>query len=157
MPIDFYYMTGSPPCYTILLLGKTLGLEFNMKYIDYHKKDHKTPEYEKMCPQQTVPLINDNGFLISESRPILCYLVEKYAKDDSLYPKDIKKRTIINHRLFFDIGTLYQGFLDYYICGFDVSKYSNVSKWFTKMKKNLPGYEETVGAGTVDLRKFLGL
>ncbi|KAJ8929945.1 hypothetical protein NQ314_017310 [Rhamnusium bicolor] len=35
------------------------------------------------------------------------YLVEKYGKDKSLYPKDIKKRAIIDQRLHFDSGVIF--------------------------------------------------
>lgn len=35
------------------------------------------------------------------------YLIEKYAKDDKLYPKDLVKRARINQRLFFDAGSLF--------------------------------------------------
>lgn len=34
------------------------------------------------------------------------YLVDTYAKDDSLYPRDPKLRAKINARLYFDCGTL---------------------------------------------------
>lgn len=44
----------------------------------------------------------------------MVYLVEKYAKDDSLYPKDLQKQALINQRLYFDMGTLYKSFADYY-------------------------------------------
>lgn len=61
-------------------------------------------------PQHTIPTLVDNGFALWESRAILTYLVEKYGKDDSLYPKDPQKRAVINQRLYFDMGTLYQRF-----------------------------------------------
>lgn len=58
--------------------------------------------------------MDDNGFALWESRAIQVYLVEKYGKDDSLYPKDVQKRALINQRLYFDMGTLYQRFADYW-------------------------------------------
>lgn len=35
------------------------------------------------------------------------YLVDKYAKDDSLYPKDLQLRAKCNQRLFFDAASLF--------------------------------------------------
>lgn len=77
-------------------------------------KDHLTPEFLEINPQHTVPTLVDDGFSIWESRAILCYLVEKYGKDDSLYPNDPQKRAVINQRLFFDMGTLYKSFAEYF-------------------------------------------
>lgn len=37
------------------------------------------------------------------SRAIIIYLVEKYGKNDQLYPKDAQKRAIVNRMLFFDV------------------------------------------------------
>lgn len=56
----------------------------------------------------------DEGFSLWESRAIQTYLVEKYGKTDSLYPKCPKKRAVVNQRLYFDLGTLYARFADYY-------------------------------------------
>ena len=65
-----------------------------------------------MNPQHTVPVVDDNGFYMSESHAILPYLCNAYGKDDSLYPKEPKARYLVDHRLAFNLGTLYQRFLN---------------------------------------------
>lgn len=52
-------------------------------------------------PTSTVPALIDNDTKVFDSSAIGIYLVEKYAKDDSLYPKDLKLRTKVNERLFY--------------------------------------------------------
>lgn len=69
--------------------------------------------YFQLNPQHCVPTIVDDGFVLWESRAILLYLVQQYAKDDSLYPECPETRAIINQRMQFDLGTLYQRFLEY--------------------------------------------
>lgn len=56
----------------------------------------------------------DDGFAVWESRAIQTYLVEKYAKTDSLYPKNPQKRAIINQRLYFDAHLYARTVVDYY-------------------------------------------
>lgn len=53
-----------------------------------------------------MPVLEDNGDVITESNAIITYIVDKYASDDSLYPKDLYQRTRVNQRLFFHSGTL---------------------------------------------------
>lgn len=112
--MDFYYSPISPPCNTIRLVAKALGVQLNLKEVDLFKQEHLNPEFVKLNPQHTVPTLVDNGFVIWESRAILVYLVEKYGKDDSLYPKDPQGRALINQRLYFDMGTLYKALGEYY-------------------------------------------
>jgi len=114
MGLDFYYTPGSAPCRSVLLAAKALGVDLNLKQLDLMKGEHLKPEFVKINPQHNVPTLDDNGFAINESRAIITYLAEKYGKDDSLYPKDPKKRALVNQRLYFDIGTLYQRFGDLY-------------------------------------------
>lgn len=61
----------------------------------------------QMNPQHTVPTLDDDGYILWDSHAINAYLVEKYGKDDSFYPKDLKKRGIVDQRLHFDTGVLF--------------------------------------------------
>jgi len=112
--MDFYYMPGSAGCRTVIMVAKALGLELNKKLVNTMEGDQMKPEFLKLNPQHTIPTLVDNGFSIWESRAIAVYLVEKYGKDDSLFPKDPQKRALINQRLYFDMGTLHDSFMKYY-------------------------------------------
>lgn len=66
-------------------------------------------------PQHTIPTIDDHGLILWESRVILTYLCSSFAKDDSLYPKDVRARALVDQRLQFDLGTLYRRMMDYVV------------------------------------------
>lgn len=40
-----YYVPPSPPCRTVLLLGKMLGLDFNLKMVNILEMEHLKPEF----------------------------------------------------------------------------------------------------------------
>lgn len=51
----------------------------------------------------------------SHSRAIMRYLVDMYAPNHSLYPKDVKRRALIDQFLDYDLGTLYKNISDYFV------------------------------------------
>ncbi|GAB0096004.1 uncharacterized protein DMENIID0001_114520 [Sergentomyia squamirostris] len=114
MTIDFYYTWGSAPCRSVYLCAKALGVELNLKKTDLMAGDHMKPEFLKINYQHRVPTIVDNGFVLWESRAIMVYLVEKYGKDDFLFPKDPQARARVMEKICFDLGDLYQNFAVYY-------------------------------------------
>lgn len=59
-----------------------------------------------MSQPHTSPTLEDSGYVIWDSHAINAYLVGKYGKDDSLYPRDIHCRTLIDQRLDFDSGVV---------------------------------------------------
>lgn len=108
--------TASPPCRSVQMLAQALGVTLNLKELNLREKqEHLTPEFLKINPQHTIPTLVDNDFSIWESRAILGYLVEKYGKNDSFFPKDPKARAVVNQRLYFDMGTLYQRFYEFFV------------------------------------------
>uniref|UniRef100_A0A2M4BZC9 glutathione transferase n=1 Tax=Anopheles marajoara TaxID=58244 RepID=A0A2M4BZC9_9DIPT len=111
--MDLYYHIRSPPCQSVAFLVKHLGLEVNYKTISVYDEDD-LETLKKVNPQHTIPTLVDNGHVVWESYAILIYLVEKYGLNDSLYPKDPKERSVVNQRLFFDIGTLHKSMMAYF-------------------------------------------
>lgn len=51
--------------------------------------------------------MDDDGFVLWESRAIASYLVRQYAEDDSLYPKNPQLKALVDQRLYFDATTLW--------------------------------------------------
>jgi len=107
MAPKLYMIPPSPPVRATLMAAKALGVDLELIPVDLSKQEHLTPDYLKLNPQHTVPTLDDNGFVIWDSHAINIYLVAKYGKDDSLYPKDPEIQATINQRLHFDSGALF--------------------------------------------------
>lgn len=112
----------SPPSRAVLLTLFNLGVEFEVKNLNQASQyskifaqikiinlatgDHKTDEYAKINPERKVPAVDDDGFMLNESRAIIGYLVDSKSPDNSLYPIDAKLRYVIDKRLYFDATVL---------------------------------------------------
>ncbi|XKL65044.1 hypothetical protein PGB90_005130 [Kerria lacca] len=107
MTIKLYYAKFSPPVRAVLFNLKMLNIHHELINVDVSKKENKSEEYLKINPLGTVPTMIDNNFVIIDSHAINKYLVNKYAKDDKLYPKDINAQSVVDQRLFFDNGVLF--------------------------------------------------
>ncbi|XP_064549870.1 glutathione S-transferase 1-1-like [Drosophila montana] len=149
--MDFYYSPGSAPCRSVLMTAAAVGVKLNKKLLNTGEQEQLKPEFLKLNPQHTIPTLVDNGFSIWESRAILAYLVEKYGKDDSLYPKDPQQRALVNQRLYFDMGVLYQAFADYYYPQFrfnkpaDPENFKKVESAFALLNTFLEGQQYVAG------------
>ncbi|KAG7198460.1 hypothetical protein KM043_005842 [Ampulex compressa] len=102
-----YSLDMSPPCRAVLMAAEAVGVNLDVRNIDLEKKEHLTDEFLKMNPEHTIPTLNDNGFILWDSQAINCYLVNKYSKDLSLYPKDPQKRAMVDQRLHFNNGVIF--------------------------------------------------
>lgn len=113
MGLTLYYIDGSPPVRSTLLCIRALGLhdKVNYQFVNLFKKENLQPEFLKINPTHTVPVLDDNGFILWDSHAINEYLVTVFGGDNNpLFPKDPKVRAIINQRNHFDSGTAFPTF-----------------------------------------------
>ncbi|KAF7972944.1 hypothetical protein HWV62_16506 [Athelia sp. TMB] len=79
----------------VAVVLKEKDIPFNFVPIDLAKGEHKAPEFLKKQPFGQVPYIDDDGFLLYESRAIGRYLAAKYpSKGPALLPAEIKANAL---------------------------------------------------------------
>merc|ERR1712002_274205 len=103
---SIYLSQGSPPSRAALMLIKEAGIDIDMNYLSLPKKEQLNDSFVELNPRHCVPTLVDDGLKICESRAIMKYLVDSCSPDSSLYPKDLKKRAIIDMWLDYDSGRL---------------------------------------------------
>ncbi|CAG4959508.1 unnamed protein product [Colias eurytheme] len=107
MVLTLYKLDASPPARAAMMVIDLLNLPAKFVDVNLLEKEHLSEEFLKLNPQHTIPVLKDDDFVLSDSHAIAGYLVSKYAKDDSLYPKEPKLRAIVDQRLHFDSGILF--------------------------------------------------
>ena len=68
-------------------------IEFKAEYIGGSYGGHDTEEFKKLNPNSTIPVLDDNGFILYESNSIIKYISEKY---DVLKTNNAQKSAITN-------------------------------------------------------------
>jgi glutathione S-transferase len=85
---------GSSNVQKVLWCCGELGLAFERRDLAGPFGGNREPAYLALNPNGLVPTIDDDGFILWESNPIVRYLACKYAtgKGPSLYPTDVAHR-----------------------------------------------------------------
>ena len=76
---------------TLWMLGE-LGLQYDHKDYLPRSPETRTPEFRVLNPNGRVPVIDDDGFILSESMAINFYLAKKHGS--ALYPTDPKNEAL---------------------------------------------------------------
>lgn len=103
-------VNGSPPARAVMMTANVLGLKLDYKEPNILKGEHMNEEYTKKNPMRTVPILEDGDFVLADSHAICTYLINKYGGDkkETLYPSEHKLRAMVDQKLHFDTGILFQ-------------------------------------------------
>ena len=82
------------------------GIPFDEEVIDLASGDQFAKGYDKVNPNRQVPVLEDDGFFLTESSAILRYLADKYSS--LAYPEGLQARARVNEALdWFNTGFLF--------------------------------------------------
>jgi len=85
--ITLYGHGSGPNPWKVAMVLEELGLEYEIKFLDFNKGEHKAPEFTKYNPNGRVPCIIDhanNDFVLWESIAIIEYVADRYDKDNKI-------------------------------------------------------------------------
>lgn len=116
MPVVVLYgILPSPFVRAVLMTAKAVSVDVEMKMTSPLTGDTHKPEFLEINPRHTIPTLDDDGFILTESRAIMCYLVDKFGEDDdTLLPKDPQLRNRVLERMMFDMCSLVPRGFDYF-------------------------------------------
>jgi glutathione S-transferase len=91
---------------------------FFARHVDFFQQEHMSTAFKAINPTSTVPALVDGNVKVFDSSAIAIYMVEKYAKDDALYPKDLVLRTKVNERLFYVSSYIFPRIYQIFVPGY---------------------------------------
>ncbi|MCE8018398.1 glutathione S-transferase [Halomonas sp. MCCC 1A17488] len=86
-PIKLYRHPKSGHSHRVELMMALLGLPYETVDIDLKNGAHKAPAFLAISPFGQVPVIDDNGVMLSDSNAILVYLVKSYPTGHDWLPE----------------------------------------------------------------------
>ena len=76
----------------VLWTLEEIGLPYEIVGMDHPNHDLDSPAYRALNPFGQIPVIDDDGVVVSESGAILLYLARKSGK---LIPRDLDRKSVV--------------------------------------------------------------
>ncbi|KAJ6618772.1 glutathione S-transferase [Mycena sp. CBHHK59/15] len=135
----------------VLLILKEKKIPFELVAIDWATADHKQPAWLEYQPFAQIPYIDDDGFILYESRAIARYLVAAYSAEGPALVPNVSAG--VKAQALFEQAVAVEAFnFDPYVGGIlterlmkpffgQTADEAQVSLLLAKLRTNLEGYE----------------
>ncbi|KAH7922081.1 glutathione S-transferase [Leucogyrophana mollusca] len=106
MPLKIYGLSLSTCTRRVAVVCKEKGIPYELISVDLTKGDQKAPSFTTHQPFGQVPYIDDDGFILYESRAIGRYLAKKYADQGTpnLVPAEPKAEALFEQAVSIEIS-----------------------------------------------------
>jgi glutathione S-transferase len=94
-----YYFPASLNARRAVMTAIHLGVDVDLVVVDLAKGEQRRADFLEKNPNGKVPVLEDDGFVLSESHAIMQYLADR-TPDQSLYPGELRARADVNRWLF---------------------------------------------------------
>lgn len=91
MPIKLHVFPPSPRGFKVLFAAHQLGIDYELRFVNFATGDHKTADFAAINPNQRMPVLEDGDFVLWESNAIVQYLASLKPQSGYL-PDDPKLR-----------------------------------------------------------------
>lgn len=81
----------------IMMFCKDEGIDLEWVDVDIMQGEHHQPQFVSLNPNRQVPVLDDDGFILTESGAILKYIADK--QNSAAYPKELQKRARVNEMM----------------------------------------------------------
>uniref|UniRef100_A0A7S3EJJ0 Glutathione transferase n=1 Tax=Rhodosorus marinus TaxID=101924 RepID=A0A7S3EJJ0_9RHOD len=92
---------GSPlsqPTRAVRILLASSNIDYEFRKVKLRELENKSEWFLKLNPNGLVPVIDDEGFVLSEAAAIMAYVCES-RKLHGIYPPDVQKRALVDQWL----------------------------------------------------------
>ena len=91
MTIKLHVFPLSPRAFKVLFAANQLGIDYETAFVDFGKQAQKTPGFTALNPNQRMPVLEHDGYVLWESNAIVQYLAS-LKPQSGLLPADLKAR-----------------------------------------------------------------
>ncbi|KAM9857986.1 glutathione S-transferase theta-1a [Aulostomus maculatus] len=97
--MELYLDLHSQPCCCVFLFARAVGIHFEFKHVDLLAGQQYGEEFGRISVIRKVPVMRDEGFVLTESVAILQYLAQKHKVADHWYPVELQRRARVDEFL----------------------------------------------------------